>query len=87
LFFTASGNLVGSLSRGSKKRPMPCISRFAAKAFQYVTDPQPVRDHRRCGDIGARNHAVRHLLRIESLPIEEEFRIELAGAPGRKHLL
>jgi hypothetical protein len=28
------------LSRGSKKVPLPCISRFATNAFQYVTVPQ-----------------------------------------------
>src|SRR3954468_9098585 len=36
------GNLVASSRRGSKKLPMPCISRTATKAFQYGTEPQPV---------------------------------------------
>ena len=39
-FAAAIGNCAGLLSRGSKKRPLPCISRFATNAFQYVTVPQ-----------------------------------------------
>ena len=36
------GELVASFSRGSKNVPLPCISRLATKAFQCVTEPQPV---------------------------------------------
>src|SRR5436853_3711434 len=35
------GNCAALFSRGSKKRPLPCISRLATNAFQCGTEPQP----------------------------------------------
>jgi hypothetical protein len=39
--FAATGKRDASFNRESRNVPCPCISRFATKAFQWVTDPTP----------------------------------------------
>ena len=83
----AIGNCAASFSRGSKNVPLPCISRFATKAFQYVTEPQPVQVCRLTpGETeGGRNERCRGLaVGAEALAVEEQLGVELARAPARR---
>src|SRR3954451_7980122 len=56
----------------------PCMKVVARQSIRIRNQRSP-RNIRSC------HHAIRYLLRIDGLPIEENLRIEFAGAPTPEH--
>ena len=82
---TAIGYCTLSFNRGSKKVPLPCISRFETSAFQYVVEPNPVQVPRFTParpKAGGMSTAADFPFGWKRFSVQEELSIELSGTPG-----
>ena len=86
-FCAAIGKRVPSANRGSKEVPLPCISRFATKAFQWVTEPRtcPGMQVDSCQAKRRRNQCRGRFVTVEGLSVHKEFSIEFSRPPTREY--